>query len=64
MFVTQQELKAEVRNLRSEIRAVAKDLGGDIGFLNQRILHLEEILENQQQLLNKISESLNNGKTD
>ena len=54
MFVTTQELKSQVRDLKTEIIAVAKDLGGDVQFLNQRINELQEMLETQQELINRL----------
>lgn len=54
MFVTTQELKSQVRDLKTEIVAVAKDLGGDVQFLNQRINELQEMLETQQELINRL----------
>ena len=33
MYITPQELKSQVRDLRAELLAIAKDLGGEIQFL-------------------------------
>jgi len=59
MYITPQELKIEVRALRSDIASVAKDLGGDVQFLYQKINQLEELLEVHQQTINKINEAIN-----
>ncbi len=56
MYVTPQELKAQVRDLRSEILSVAKDLGGEIQYLNQRINELYSIIETQAETIRKLNE--------
>jgi prefoldin subunit 5 len=56
MYVTPQELKAQIRDLRSEILAVAKDLGGEIQYLNQRINELYSIIETQSETIRKLNE--------
>lgn len=54
MYVTTQELKVQVRELKTDISSVAKDLGGDIQFLNYRIGELQNMLETQQEIINKL----------
>jgi prefoldin subunit 5 len=56
MYVTPQELKAQTRDLRSEILAVAKELGGEIQYLNQRINELYSIIETQAEAIRKLNE--------
>jgi hypothetical protein len=56
MYVTPQELKAQIRDLRSEILSVAKDLGGEIQYLNQRINELYSIIETQAETIRKLNE--------
>jgi len=56
MYVTPQELKAQTRDLRAEILAVAKELGGEIQYLNQRINELYSILETQAEAIRKLNE--------
>ena len=55
MYITPQELKSQVRDLRAELLAVAKDLGGEIQFLNQRINELYSIIENQSETIRKLT---------
>ena len=55
MYITPQELKSQVRDLRSELLAVAKDLGGEIQFLNQRINELYSIIETQSETIRKLT---------
>ncbi len=50
-FVTEQYLKINIRELRSEIKAVATELGGDIKSLNSKI-------EEQQDLMESLSEQI------
>lgn len=59
MYTTHAELKAQVRDLRSEILAVAKDLGGEIQSLYHRINYLQEIIETQQEVINKLNGNTN-----
>jgi len=54
MYVTYQELKAQVRELKTEITSAAKDLGGDIQYLNFKVGELQSMLETQQEVINKI----------
>lgn len=54
MYVTYQELKVQVRELKTEITAAAKDLGGDIQYLNHRVGELQSMLETQQEIINKL----------
>lgn len=56
MYVTPQELKAQIRDLRSEILSVAKELGGEIQYLNQRINELYSIIETQAETIRKLNE--------
>lgn len=56
MYVTPQDLKAQVRDLRADISAVAKDLSGDIQYLNQRIDELKNIIEFQAEAIKKLNE--------
>jgi prefoldin subunit 5 len=55
MYITPQELKSQVRDLRAELLAIAKDLGGEIQFLNQRINELYSIIENQSETIRKLT---------
>lgn len=58
MYVTPQDFKIQIRELKAEISAVAKDLGGDLQFLHQRISELQDIVTTQQEVINKLSSRL------
>lgn len=58
MYVTPQEFKSQVRELRAEINAAAKDIGGDIQYLFQRLNELQDLLNMQQEVINKLTEKL------
>jgi hypothetical protein len=55
MYATPQELKAQVRDLRSEIIAISKELGGEIQYLNHRINELHSIIEAQAEAIRKLN---------
>jgi len=55
MYATPQELKAQVRDLRSEIIAVSKELGGEIQYLNHRINEIHSIIEAQAEAIRKLN---------
>lgn len=58
MFITQKELKTEVRALNTEMKAIAKELGGEIITGAELIANLTIIVELQQQTLNLLCEKL------
>ncbi len=59
-FITEQSLKTNIRELRSEIKAVAIDLGEDIKFLHTQLKEMQDIVEGLNiqisKLTNKIKE--------
>jgi len=60
MYATEKYLKLEVKELLSQIQAVAADLGGDIQYLNQRILEQQEQIALLQQELQSLKEQNSN----
>lgn len=60
MYATEKYLKLEVKELLSQIQAVAADLGGDIQYLNQRILEQQEQIALLQQELQSLKEHNSN----
>lgn len=58
MYVTESDLKMNIREIRSDINALAKDMAGANNDLVERIKQLEEIVE----YLNGIIRELVNGK--
>lgn len=45
MYVTEKYLKMEIKELREQLNSLASDLGGDIRFLHQEIVQLQEELQ-------------------
>lgn len=58
MYITQKELKVEIRVVNREIKAVAKELGGEIITGAKLIENLTEIVELQQKTINLLCEKL------
>ena len=54
IYVTEQELKMNIRELRTDIKAVAKDLGAEIKMLHNMIVDLEEIIELQNTVIQDV----------
>lgn len=63
MYATEKYLKMEVKELLSQIQAVANDLGGDINYLNNQHQDLVErmsLLEKAIQSIKEEVERMNN----
>lgn len=59
MYVTHQELRAQNKEMRGEIAQAAKDLGGDIRYLHDRINELQLMLETQAETIRQITDHEN-----
>lgn len=49
MYVTEKYLKMEVKELNEKLHSLANDLGGDIRYLHQELVQLQERIELLQQ---------------
>jgi FtsZ-binding cell division protein ZapB len=49
MYVTEKYLKMEIKELKEQLHSLANDLGGDIRYLHQEIVQLQETVALLQQ---------------
>lgn len=63
MYVTHQELRTHAKEMRGEINQAAKELGGDIRYLHDKINELQQLLETQAETIRQITDHENFRKT-
>lgn len=59
-FITEKNLRANIREVNVTIKAVAVDLGRDIKILHSQFIELESIIENLSEQIAKLSNRITN----
>jgi hypothetical protein len=59
MYITEKELKFEIRHVHALINELAADQAGDIRFLHQELMELKERVSTQDEVIQMLKDRLN-----
>tara|TARA_B100000780_G_C20794858_1_gene315644 strand:- start:322 stop:507 length:186 start_codon:yes stop_codon:yes gene_type:complete len=59
MYLTEKDLKLEIRQVNATINELASDQAGDIRFLHQELVELREQVDTQNQVIQMLKDRLN-----
>ena len=60
IYVTEQDLKNNIREVRSEIKLLAKEQGSELKYLENKIKELEMLIEGLTDQIKLLSNGINN----